>query len=83
MKIFSIILIFMMLYGGLPAGGKAAANQKTVPGPVNDKIYYFIGDDAFLPYSYEKDGMNKGSDIEVLEEMAARAGIAIKIELVP
>ena len=73
----------MMLCNSMPAVGLAADNQKTAPGSADDKVYYFVGDDAFPPYSLEKKGENEGSDIDVLQEMAARAGILIKIELVP
>lgn len=45
--------------------------------------YYFVTDDDFPPYSYERDGNIVGIDCDIVREMARRMGIRIRLELVP
>lgn len=43
----------------------------------------FVTDDSFPPYSYLEKGQIKGIDIEIVEEMAKRLNVEIRIEQVP
>lgn len=41
------------------------------------------GDYAFPPYSYLQDGQARGIDVELMQELSQRSGIAFDIQLVP
>lgn len=43
----------------------------------------FIGEDKVFPYSYKTNGQIKGTDPDILAEVARRMNISINIELVP
>jgi polar amino acid transport system substrate-binding protein len=41
------------------------------------------GDQAFPPYSYLQDGRPAGIDVEIMQELSRRSGVAFDIQLVP
>ncbi|QJB55304.1 transporter substrate-binding domain-containing protein [Pseudodesulfovibrio sp. zrk46] len=43
----------------------------------------FVAEDGFPPYSYYEHGRVQGIDAEVLREAGSRAGVDVKVELVP
>jgi len=45
--------------------------------------FLFVGDDDFPPYSYEQNGRLMGIDVEIIQSMAGKLNLDIKIRLVP
>ncbi len=66
-------LICLLLGAGLLCGAAQA----------EDPVYRFVGDDLFIPFSFEADGEIRGIDCDIIREMARRMGIRIEITLVP